>query len=136
MKQQRPYLFDAIYRWVLDSDATPHLLVNTSVQGVSVPQYLIQDDQILLNISPSAIMHFQSEGEAIYFSARFSGKEQSICVPYSAMLALFAKETGQGMVFPPDVGEPSLTESDQKNTSKTKSKTSNKKGKPKFTVVK
>lgn len=103
MKPQRPYLFDAIYRWLLDSEWTPHLLVDTSTVGVEVPFGLIKDNKIILNIEPNAIVDFCTEDFGIFFSARFSGKSQQIVVPYSAMIALFSKETGQGLTFPPEV---------------------------------
>lgn len=100
MKHQRPYLFNAIYQWLLDNSFTPHLLVDTKVQGVEVPLHLIHDDKIVLNINPSAIANFSSSEFGIGFSARFSGKSQEIRVPFAAMIALFAKESNEGLVFP------------------------------------
>lgn len=100
MKHQRPYLFDAIYRWIIDNGCTPHLLVDTNVQGVQVPLHLVHDSKIVLNINPSAIANFYSSELSIGFSARFSGKSQEIVVPFAAMSALFAKENNEGLVFP------------------------------------
>ena len=109
MKPQRPYLFDAIYQWILDCGWTPHLLVDTLVEGVEVPLHLIQDDKIVLNIEPNAIAGFSTEEFGILFSARFSGKSEQIIVPYAAMTALFSREQGQGMVFPTEVFKDELS---------------------------
>jgi stringent starvation protein B len=103
MKPQRPYLFNAIYQWILDCGFTPHLLVDTAINSVEVPEHLIQDNKIVLNIDPNAIASFRAEDFGIMFSARFSGKSHQIVVPYAAMTALFSREQGQGMVFPEEL---------------------------------
>ena len=104
MTNQRPYLFDAIYRWLLDNDLTPHLLVDASVVGVEVPRHLVQDNhQIILNIDPNAVVNYSALEFGICFSARFSGKSQKISVPYASMLALFSRENQEGMIFPIEV---------------------------------
>lgn len=100
MKNQRPYLFDAIYRWTIDNNCTPHLLVDANVQGVEVPLHLVKEGKIVLNINPDALANFHSGDFGVSFAARFSGKSERIIIPYEAMLALFAKESGQGIVFP------------------------------------
>ena len=100
MKSKRPYLFDAIYRWLLDSNLTPHLLVDAGKVGVEVPHHLVQDGQIVLNILPAAIANYSIDEYGLGFSARFSGQSQDIYVPFQAMLALFSREDGNGLVFP------------------------------------
>jgi len=100
MKLQRPYLFDAIYRWILDNNLTPYLLVNAGLPDVQVPGHLINDGRIVLNISPEAIADYFQDETHIQFSARFSGKSLNLRVPFSAMIALYSKENAQGMVFP------------------------------------
>lgn len=99
MKAQRPYLFDAIYQWVLDNNMTPYLLVEVDA-STKVPQNLVEDGRIVLNIVPSAIAHFGQDERGITFSARFGGQSQQVEVPYKAMVALYAKENAQGIVFP------------------------------------
>ncbi len=118
MISQRPYLFDAIYRWVLDNDCTPHLLVDAGQSGVQVPSHVIENDQVVLNINPAAIAGFESDDYGIYFSARFSGKEESIVVPFQAMIALFAKECGKGMVFPAELSDSPPTSPSPDSTKK------------------
>ena len=102
MKPQRPYLFDAIYRWVLDNGMTPYLLVDARNDSVIVPQHLVKDGQIVLNICPDAIANYFQSEDRIQFSARFSGQSQNLLIPFSAMLALYARESSQGIVFPPE----------------------------------
>lgn len=115
MKAQRPYLFDAIYRWVLDNDMTPYLLVEVDT-STKVPQYLVEDGRIVLNIVPSAIAHFAQDERGITFSARFGGKSQQVEVPYTAMVALYAKENARGIVFPEeDVLEQASQEAEQRD---------------------
>jgi len=140
---QRPYLFDAIYRWILENGWTPHLLVDTTVQGADVPLHLVQDNKIVLNINPSAIANFNTESFGICFSARFSGTSHQIFVPYAAMTALFSKESGKGMVFPdeefeenivPQVIEESKELLDDKNLATSSSKP--KREKPSLKLIK
>ena len=96
----KPYLFEAIYQWILDNDGTPYLVVDTRHPKVNVPWQHVQNDQITLNISPSAITNWLSDHEAISFSARFSGKAQNITIPMNSLMAVYAQENGLGMSFP------------------------------------
>ncbi len=96
----KPYLFEAIYQWILDNDGTPHLMVDTRHSKVDVPWQHVQEDQITLNVSPSAVSNWFSDHEAISFSARFSGKAQNIYIPMSSLMAVYAQENGLGMSFP------------------------------------
>ena len=99
MSSNQPYLFRAMYDWILDNDMTPYVLVNAEAQYVKVPQQSVNDGQIILNISPQAVVAFHSDNEALSFSARFSGVEQSIFIPMPAILAIYAAENGEGMAF-------------------------------------
>ena len=112
MTSNQPYLFRAIYDWIIDNDMTPHVLVNAEAQYVKVPQQSINNGQIILNISPRAVVAFHSDNEALSFSARFSGVEQSIFIPMSAILAIYAAENGQGMAFTPDLEDDDKKETD------------------------
>jgi len=96
----KPYLFRAIYEWILDNDGTPHLLIDATEINVSVPWEHVKDGQIVLNAAPSAIRDWIADQQAISFSARFSGKAQNIFVPMKALKAVYAQENGIGMVFP------------------------------------
>ena len=107
----KPYLFRAIYEWLLDNNATPYLLVDTTKPNVDVPQEHIQNDQIVLNASPSAVRNWHVDNEAISFSARFAGVSRQIYVPMVALMAIYSQENGLGMAFP--VQEESESEVDE-----------------------
>lgn len=102
MKSSRPYLVRALYEWIVDNDCTPHLLVNAEFAGVQVPAGFASDGQIVLNVSPSAVRHLHMDNEAISFEGRFAGVAQSLYIPAAAVLAIYARENGQGMVFEVD----------------------------------
>lgn len=100
MTPRLPYLIRALYEWIQDNSLTPHLLVNTGVEGVEVPHQYIEDNRIVLNISPDAVSGLELGNDYISFSARFGGKAESIMVPVAAVLAIYARENGEGMAFP------------------------------------
>src|SRR3989338_6298202 len=99
MKSSRPYLVRALYEWIVDNDCTPHLLVNAEFAGVQVPAGFASDGQIVLNVSPSAVRHLHMYNDAVSFEGRFGGVPQSLFIPAAAVLAVYARENGQGMVF-------------------------------------
>lgn len=97
---RRPYLIRALYEWVLDNDCTPHLLVAADAPGVDVPRQFVTDEgRITLNVSPSAVRGLKLGNDWIMFSARFSGRNCEISIPPGAVLALYARENGEGMLF-------------------------------------
>lgn len=100
MTPTRPYFLRAVYQWIIDNDCTPHLAVNATLPEVSVPEEYVEDGQIILNISPSAVQSLVIENEFLSFSARFSGTPRNIYVPMRAVLGVYARENGQGMAFP------------------------------------
>ncbi|WP_043526802.1 ClpXP protease specificity-enhancing factor [Litchfieldella xinjiangensis] len=99
MLSSRPYLARALYQWLLDNDQTPYIVVDAEYPGVVVPEQFIQNGQIVLNIAPTAVRELFMENEAITFSARFGGKPMQVMVPQEALVALYARENGVGMVF-------------------------------------
>lgn len=100
MISRRPYLIRAIYDWVLDNRLTPHMLVAADAPGVHVPsQFVTEDGKITINISPSAVSDLTLDNDLIRFSARFSGQPFAVEIPPGAVLALYARENGQGMLF-------------------------------------
>ena len=99
MSSSRPYMLRAIYEWILDNNCTPYLLVNALAEGVVVPTHYVQDGQIVLNISSTAVVDFSISNEMLSFSGRFGGVSQEVWVPVSAVLAIYARENGQGMLF-------------------------------------
>ncbi|MDT4329521.1 ClpXP protease specificity-enhancing factor [Methylomonas sp. MED-D] len=102
MTPLKPYLIRSIYEWILDNSLTPHLLVNAEHPGVVLPTDFVEDGRIVLNIRPEAIQGLTLGNEEVQFNARFSGKAMHIVVPTKAVLAIYAKENGKGMVFDPE----------------------------------
>lgn len=142
MTSTKPYLIRALNEWILDNKMTPFLLVDATIEGVEVPQQHIRDGKIILNIAPGAVQEIAFEDEWIYFSARFSGQAFMINVPINAVLAIYAKENGRGMMF---AGDGSLTENNtefeakescSKNISNIQSKEQATRKKPALRIVK
>jgi stringent starvation protein B len=106
MKARRPYLLRAIHEWISDSLCTPHLVVDASATGVEVPRQYVKDGKIVLNVSWSATANLRLGNDEVSFSGRFGGASMSVRVPISAVLAIYARETGQGMIFADDDAEP------------------------------
>ena len=96
---RRPYLLRAMLDWMVDCGYTPHLIVDASSDVVQVPRQFVKEGKIVLNISASATQNFQIGGEAVEFNARFGGVGHHIRVPVDFVLGIYARETGQGMVF-------------------------------------
>jgi len=106
MTSYRPYLMRALYEWIADNDMTPHILVDAGVAGVRVPKHTIADGRVVLNIAERAVARLQMDNERISFSARFGGALHQVIVPIDAVLAIYARETGQGMALPADTAPP------------------------------
>jgi len=96
----RPYLIRALYEWLLDNQLTPHLLVDAEHEGVSVPQDYVEGGQIVMNLNPSAVRSLELGNDLITFNARFGGVPQDVSVPPTAVLGIYARENGVGMLFP------------------------------------
>ena len=104
MNSSRPYLVRALYEWIVDNDCTPHMLVNSDYPKVQVPAGFASDGQIVLNVSPTAVRQLHMDNEAVSFEGRFGGVPHTLYVPIAAILGVYARENGQGMVF--DLEEP------------------------------
>jgi stringent starvation protein B len=90
--------------WIVDCGYTPHLIVDATSDAVQVPRQFVKEGRIVLNIAASATQSFQIGAEAVEFNARFSGVGHRIHVPVDFVLGIYARETGQGMVFTDDPG--------------------------------
>ena len=99
MTSSRPYMVRALYEWIIDNECTPHILVNAMASDTRVPQQFVKDGQIVLNISPSAVRDLVITNDVLDFSGRFSGVPMAIHVPMEAVMGIYARENGQGMVF-------------------------------------
>jgi stringent starvation protein B len=92
MSSHRPYLLRALVEWINDNGMTPHIMVDAGVPGVQVPASAIKE-----------VMRLHIDNETVSFTARFSGVSFPVSVPISAVLAVYARETGQGMALPDDI---------------------------------
>jgi stringent starvation protein B len=95
---QQPYFLRALYEWCVDSGHTPYLTVRVD-KLTRVPQAYVKDGQIVLNVGPSAVRNIHMDNEWVTFSARFGGMSHSIEVPVGNVIAIHARETGEGMAF-------------------------------------
>ena len=100
LSSNRPYLIRALYDWLVDNRQTPYLLVNAKYKGTQVPRQFVEDGRIVLNIDPGAVSNLYLGNETISFRARFGGVAEDVLVPPGAVLGIYAKENGQGMLFP------------------------------------
>lgn len=102
MTSNRPYLLRALYEWISDNGLTPYLLVDATAENVRVPPGAAKDGRIVLNIAARAVSQFEISNERVAFLARFGGVSHSVFVPMAAVLAIYAQENGQGMMFSAD----------------------------------
>ena len=112
MTSHRPYLLRALYEWIADNGMTPHLLVDATRPHVQVPMHAVKDGRIVLNVAERAVASLQMSNDVIRFSARFGGVSHAVSVPVSAVLAIYARETGQGMALPEDTLADATDETD------------------------
>jgi len=96
---KRPYLLRAMHQWISDSGYTPHAIVDAAGAGVQVPQAFVKDGKIVLNLSYSATQQLELSNDWVEFNARFSGVVHHVRFPVNAVLGVYARETGEGMVF-------------------------------------
>ena len=102
MNSSRPYIMRALYEWIVDNEMTPYVLVDASIDGVVVPQQFVKDNQIVLNISPDAVVELSISNESVSFNGRFGGVATDIFAPVAAVVGIYARENGQGMVLDPE----------------------------------
>lgn len=95
---QQPYFLRALYEWCVDNALTPYLTVRVD-RRTKVPQAYVKEGQIVLNVGPSAVRNLHMDNDWVTFSARFGGVSHAIEVPVGNVLAIYAKETGEGMGF-------------------------------------
>ncbi|HKS53712.1 MAG TPA: ClpXP protease specificity-enhancing factor [Steroidobacteraceae bacterium] len=128
VRSRRPYLLRAMHEWISDSNQTPHVVVDASMEGVEVPRQYVQGGKIILNVSSSATSMLSLGNEVVRFRARFGAATYDVSVPIAAVLGIYARETGQGMIFseadtppqpPTPPSEPAPTPTDTKRTKPT-----------------
>jgi stringent starvation protein B len=101
----KPYIIRALYEWCVDQGYTPFMAVRVNA-NTKVPVDYVQNGEIVLNVGPMATHKLTMDNEWTLFNARFNGVTQEIAIPFAAVVGIFAKETGYGMGFQPDLQEP------------------------------
>lgn len=113
MTSSRPYLIRALYEWIVDNGLTPYLLIDATQDGLNAPLEYADKGKLVLNVAPRAVRALNLGNNAIDFNARFGGAARDVHLPIRAVLAVYARENGQGMLFsesddgdepPPDSG--------------------------------
>jgi len=102
VKSSRPYLLRALYEWIVDNGCTPHIIVDADRPRVDVPRQFVKDGQIVLNLSPTAVIELQLGDDAVSFNGRFDGNPTDVFIPLCSILGIYARENGQGMAFEPE----------------------------------
>jgi len=98
-RSKRPYLIRAMHEWMGDNGHTPHIVIDAAMDGVTVPPEHVKDGKIILNVSHSAAHNLKLTNAGVSFRARFSGIAFDVWVPIESVMGIYAKETGQGMIF-------------------------------------
>ena len=99
MRSSRPYITRALYEWLLSNSNTPYIVVDAMKEDVVVPTQFVQNGQIVLNIGPNAVRDLDIGDKALTFDASFSGQPMQVWVPMNALVAIYSRENGAGMVF-------------------------------------
>jgi stringent starvation protein B len=120
-----------MHEWMTDNGQTPHLIVDAGIDGVEVPSGYAKEGRVILNVSWQATQGLKLGNELIEFSARFGGASRQVRIPSGAVLGIYARETGQGMLFQDEDGDDT-----QPPSSPSPSPAPGGAGKPKLRVVK
>jgi len=99
---KRPYLLRAMHEWMSDNGLTPHVVVDVNFPRANLPSEHVKDERIILNVSYQATEDLTLSNDQLDFEARFSGQPRRITVPIENVLGIYARETGQGMIFTDD----------------------------------
>ncbi|MCP4431801.1 MAG: ClpXP protease specificity-enhancing factor [Gammaproteobacteria bacterium] len=125
MTSRKPYLIRGMYEWLLDNEVTPYILVDVGHNQISIPEGIATDGKVVLNLAPGAIQNLDMTNQHLSFSARFNGIAQDIYCPMDSVLAIYARENGEGMMFGTDDADRSekreeASADDNKHTEKQK----------------
>lgn len=131
MTSRKPYLIRGLYEWILDNEVTPYILVDAGHEQTQIPKGIATDGKVVLNLAPGAIHNLEMTNQYLSFSARFNGVAQDIHCPMDAVLAIYARENGEGMMF--GIEDNNTTQS---NAKADENKTKEKKNRPGLKVVK
>lgn len=104
LSQQRPYLLRAMHEWMTDNALTPHIVVDATFDNLKLPVEHVRDNKIVLNVSYAATRGLRMGNDTASFEARFGGAPRALNIPLDAILGIYARENGQGMVFAEEGG--------------------------------
>ena len=99
MNSSKPYIIRALHEWISDNNCTPLVLVSSNHPDIQIPSGIDEEGKVVLNVSYGATKNLEIANEGILFDARFSGVSQNLFVPTDSILAIYARENGQGMMF-------------------------------------
>lgn len=99
---RRPYLLRAMHQWITDSGLTPQIMVDANIEGVDVPRAHVREGRIVLNVSYDATRQLDLGNHWLSFEARFGGVARQLRIPVPAVQGIYARETGEGLMFPPE----------------------------------
>lgn len=105
MTSSKPYLVRALYDWILDNETTPYILVDANIDQVVIPPGIANDGKVVLNLSPQAVEQLEMTNQHLSFTARFNGVAEDVYCPMLSLLAIYARENGEGMMFPPEASD-------------------------------
>lgn len=109
---RRPYFLRAVHEWIGDAGMTPQIIVDAAAEGVDVPPGYAREGKLVLNIGAGAVRNLSLGNDAVKFTARFKGEARPVHVPMTAILGIYALESGEGLAFgneeepPPDPQAP------------------------------
>lgn len=102
MSSSKPYLLRAFYEWIVDNHKTPYVVLNANYPGTRVPKQYVDNGRIVLNVSMTAVGAFVMDNVKLEFKASFGGVQHTILAPIAAVMAIYARENGKGMIFAED----------------------------------
>ena len=126
MTSVKPYFVQALHEWISDNGLTPLVVVDATFKGIRVPDGVIEDGKIVLNVSYDAAQNLEMDDEFLTFNARFSGRSHAIILPMEAVSAIYARENGKGMMFDVEQQDIEGTEDSTRPTQEKKPQKSNK----------
>lgn len=99
MNSSRSYLVNAMIDWIIDNGCTPHIVLDTTCEGVIAPTEFAQENRLVVNVSGTAVRNFKLDPDGLEFDARFQGESQHVSCPTGAIVGIYARENGEGMAF-------------------------------------
>jgi stringent starvation protein B len=110
MTSNQPYLLRAIHEWLTDNDEVPYILVDATKAGLDMLSEHVRDGVITLNVSYQAVEGLYIDNDFISFKARFNGQSQAVSLPVNAVLGIYGRDTGEGMMFAPQSSDDGTTD--------------------------